>query len=184
VEVVLTIVDPAGRYLPRRVTIAVPRDPDPDHRDQEGSVFRPIDVPLFPSPTRAIGDGWATVRVSVKRAGSDAGLPFAFVRVQRASDNSVLGRGVADERGEALIGIPGIPVTTWSPTPGPVTISSIAARIAACFDRDAFDPTTETYPDPAELEASFATLPHSSDVSLDLASGHEVSRRIDVTVPP
>ncbi len=185
VEIALSIADPSGRYLPRSATIRVPRDPDPAHRDQAGSLWTPIDVELFPSPTRSIGDGWATLRLSIKRAGSQLGLPFAFVRVRRASDDSLLGRGLADERGEALIGIPGIPVTTWSTTPGsPVTTSTIQARVAACFDRDAFDPATGTYPDPAELEAAFATLPHSTEVELDLASGHEVTRRIDVVVPP
>ena len=91
---------------------------------------------------------------------------------------------MADERGEALVGVPGIPVTTWSPTPGPVTISTVAARVAACFDKTAFDPVTSMYPDPSQLEAAFATLPHSNDIPLDLASGREVSQRIDVTVPP
>jgi hypothetical protein len=62
-----------------------------------------------------------------------------------------------------------------------VTTSTIHARVVAYFDRDAFDPTTGTYPDPDAFDSSFATLPHSSDVELDLASGREVTRRIDVT---
>jgi hypothetical protein len=185
VQVTLSLVDPAGRYLPRTVVVQVPRDPDPAHRDQPGSLFMPIDVDLFPSPTMALREGWATVRVSVKRANSQDGLPFAFVRVRRASDNVVLGRGVTDERGEAMVGIPGIPVTTWNAAPGAaVTASSVAARVAACFDKTAFHPETSTYPDPTALEQAFATLPHSSDVDLDLTSGREVTRRIDVTVPP
>ena len=185
VPLTLSIIDPSGRYLPRTAVVQVPRDPDPDHRDQPTSLFAPIDVELFPSPTMALGEGWATLRVSVKRTNSQDGLPFAFVRVRRASDNAVLGRGVADERGEAIIGIPGIPVTTWNPAPGAaVTASSVAARVAVCFDKTAFHPETSTYPDPTALEAAFATLPHSSDVDLDLTSGREVTRRIDVTVPP
>jgi hypothetical protein len=184
VGVALTIVDPAGRYLPRTATIAVPRDPDPLHDDAPASLFRPIDVELFPSPTMPIAVGWATVRLSVKRAGSERGLPFAFVRVRRASDNVVLARGLADERGEVLVGVPGIPVTTWSTEEGdPVTTTTITARISACFDPAAFD-TSTTFPDPKALEAAFSTLPHSSDLQLDLASGQEVARRIDVPLPP
>lgn len=182
VAVTLSIVDPSGRYLPRSATIAVPRDPDPLHDDQPSSLFRAVDVELFPSPTMPVAAGWATVRLSIKRAGSERGLPFAFVRVRRASDNVVLARGLADERGEVLIGVPGIPVTTWSTDPGSaVTTSTVTTRISACFDPAAFD--TTTYPDPKALETAFSTLPHSSDLQLDLASGREVARRIDVTVP-
>lgn len=185
VQVTLSIVDPAGRYLPRTAVVQVPRDPDPAHRDQPTSLFAPVDVELFPSPTMALGEGWATLRISVVRANTQDGLPFAFVRVRRASDGVVLGRGVADQRGEAMVGIPGIPVTTWNPAPGAaVTATSVAARVAACFDKTAFHPETSSYPDPTALEQAFATLPHSSDVDLDLTSGREVTRRIDVTVPP
>ncbi len=182
VKVTLTVVDPSGRYLPRTATIDVPRDPDPAHADQAASLFQPVDRELFPSPTATVGEGWAALRLSIKRTGSDAGLPYAYVRVRRSSNDSLLARGIADERGEMLVGIPGIPVTTWSVSSGsPVTTSTIHARVVAYFDIDAFDPTTGTYPDPDAFDSSFATLPHSSDVELDLASGREVTRRIDVT---
>lgn len=185
VSVTLTVVDPAGRYLPRGVTIDVPRDPDPAHREQPQSLFRPVDVELFPSPVMPVAEGWATLRLSIKRAGSQQGLPFAFVRVLRASDLAILARGVADDRGEALVAVPGIPITTWNASPSPdVTISSVTAQIAACFDPGAFTPDSDTYPDPTALERAFSTLPHSPDLQVDLASGREVARRIDVTVPP
>jgi hypothetical protein len=181
----LTVFDPSGRYLPRTAVIDVPRDPDPAHADQAGSLFRPVDRELFPSPTARVGAGWATLRLSIKRTGSEIGLPFAYIRVRRSSNDSLLARGIADERGEVLVGIPGIPVTTWSVSAGsPVTTSTIPARVVAYFDSTAFDPSTGTYPDPDALDTNFPTLPHSPDVELDLASGSEVTRRIDVTTPP
>lgn len=185
VTVTLSVVDPTGRYLPRRATIAVPRDPDPANAAQATSLFQALDRALFPSPTARAREGWATLRISVKRTGTDIGLPFAYLRVRRTSNDTLLARGMADERGEALVGVPGIPVTTWSSgSGGAVTTSSLDARLVAYFDAAAFDPATATYPDPDQLDASFATLPHSADVDLALTSGHEVTCRIDVTLPP
>jgi hypothetical protein len=184
VMVSLAIIDPTGRYVPRRATIALPRDPDPANADAPTSLFTPVDIELYPAPTAGIGAGWATVRLSVKRQGTEEGLPFAFARIRRASDGVVIARGVADARGEMLVAVPGIPVTSWSPTAGAaVTTSTVAAKLAACFDRAALDPVAIPYPDPQQLENNFAILPHSADLELDLASGHEVARRIDVVLP-
>src|SRR4051812_26771395 len=44
----MTVSDPSGRFLPRRHTLRLPLDPDPAHADQPGSLFQPIDVPLYP----------------------------------------------------------------------------------------------------------------------------------------
>jgi hypothetical protein len=178
---VLTISDPSGRYLARSVSVDVPRDPDLANAAAPSSVFRPVDVAMFASPTARVREGAAALRLSVKRAGSDDGLAYAFVRVTRASDNTVLARGMTDARGEALIGVPGIPVTTWSSGPAtPVTTSTVAAHLAACYAPTA----AGGYPDPDQLDASFAALPHSADVNVDLASGSEIARRIDVALPP
>lgn len=185
VAVTLTIRDPAGRYLPRSATVTVPRDPDPARAGQPGSLFQPIDIELFPAPVAAIGAGWAVLRISVKRAGGEVGVPFAYVRVRRASDDALLARGLADERGEALVAVPGIPVTLWNTAPAATVVTStVAAKVAAHFDRTAFDPTTARYPDPDALERVLATLPSSADVPLDLASGREVPQRIDMTLTP
>lgn len=183
-QVTLTVRDHTGSYLPRRLAVALPRDPDPAHVEQEGSLFRPIDVALYPSPTAAAGAGWAILRLSIKRAGSDEGLPFAYVRVVRSSDDQRIAAGLADERGEALVAVPGVPVTSWStsPTDSPV-VSTVAVRVTAYYDRAAFDRKAGVYPDPDRLEVTFSSLPHSTDQLFDLASGRERTRRIDVPVP-
>jgi hypothetical protein len=184
VSVTITVSDPSGRYLPRRATVAVPRNPDPAAVDQPTSLFQPADVELFPSPTAAVATGWATIRVSVKQTGTQTGVPFAYVRVRRASDDGLLARGVADDRGEALVAVPGIPVTLWNTTPGPsVVTNSVAAKLTAHFDPSAFDAASSKYPDPDQLELNLSTLTKSADVPLDLASGREVPKRVDMTLP-
>jgi hypothetical protein len=184
-ELTLTVRDRSRRYLPRRLTVALPRDSEPGHADQAGSLFRPIDVALFPSPTAIAGVGWAVLRLSIKQTGTSRGLPFAYVRVVRAADDQLLATGLADERGEAMVAVPGVPVTSWSTsaTASP-TASTVPVRVTAYFARDAFDAATGGYPDPDRLEATFSSLPRSSETSFDLASGREEARRIDVTLPP
>jgi len=43
----LSVRDPSGRYLPRRVGVLLPRDPQPNQAAAAGSLFRPIDVATF-----------------------------------------------------------------------------------------------------------------------------------------
>lgn len=182
ISVTLTVRDPSGRYLPRSATFSVPRDPDPANVAKPNTVFLPVDVELFPAPTQPPRTGSAILRLSVKRTGTDEGLPFAYVRVRRSSDDAVLAFGLADERGEVLIPIPGIPVTTWGTTAtGAVTTTGLRAKLAVYFDALAFDRSLGRYPDPTALEGKFSTLPHSTDVEVDLTSGREVTRRIELT---
>jgi hypothetical protein len=179
-----TVHDPSGTYLPRRFVVRIPRDADPADAGLPGSLFQPVAVELFPAPAAALGAGWARVRVSVKRAGTDEGLPFAYVRIRRAASGALLARGLADARGEALVAIPGIPVTSWSAAPGPVTVSRVPAQLTVYFDRDAFRADQGLYPNPDALEEDLATLPSSSDIALELASGRETTHRVEITIAP
>lgn len=180
----LVVRDPSGRYLPRPVRVPLPRDLDPAHDATPGSIWAPITARLYPSPTRPIGVGWATLRLRVQRAGTTDGLPFAYVRVERASDNVELATGFADERGEALVPIAGVPVTSWSASPSssPVT-TTVAARVTAYYDRTAYDPAADRYPDPDVFAVAHPPFPHSNPIPFDLASGHAETRRIDVPLP-
>ncbi len=111
------VVDPSHRYLPRRIAIALPRDADPANADNDDSIFKPIEVPLYPSPNASLAANWTAVRVSVTRdvAGS-APVPVAgaLLRVIRNSDNAVLSSGLTDQRGEGLVIVPGIPITQFA----------------------------------------------------------------------
>ncbi len=186
--------DLSGRYLPRIAHIALPRDPDTD-ADPEGdaadSLFVPADVPLYPAPTADLGTNWCALRVTVTRnlpgnAGGNAGnrplgdaLGGALLRV--VSGGRVIARGLTDWRGEGLVPVAGVPVTTWSEEEGAVVVSSIAATVEVYFDPAA---GTRTNPsavaggrppprlplvDPDDLERRRATLP-SAQRNLSLAA--------------
>jgi len=185
-SVALTVHDRGRRYLSRQVVVALPRDPDPAHAGLDDSLFRTVEVPLYPAPAGSLGVGWAVLRLSIKRGATDQGLPYAYVRVVRDSDDELLAVGMADHRGEALVTVAGIPVTSWNTTStstSPV-VSSVAARVTAYFDPTAYDENTGRWPDPDVFEQIFATLAHSAEQSFDLASGHAEARRISVPVPP
>jgi hypothetical protein len=185
VTLAMTVHDVERRYLPRRFTIRLPRDPSAGNAFLPSSLFQPVTVELFPSPTAPLQPGWAAIRVSVARAGGGAPLPFTYLRVRATQDDRLLARGVTDERGEALLAVTGIPVTSWGSGAGPVTATRLDARLVAYFDRDAFDEAAGIYPDPDSLEANHETLPRSEDVDLELVSGRTAFvRRVDIIVPP
>jgi hypothetical protein len=165
----LTVTDPARTYLPRRCTVSLPRDPDPAHADQAGSLFRPIDVSLFPSPSAPTAAGWAVVRAQVRAQGTREPLAGALIRVLRTADAARLAAGLsdslADVRGEALVGVPGIPITTWGPGAGAVLATEVDATLEAIYD-----PTAGPVPDPDDLETRRSQL-RTSSTPVKLASG-------------
>jgi hypothetical protein len=129
VPVTLRVDDPAGRYLPRTAVLTLPRDADPAHQDAPGSLFIPEDVELFPSPVMPAAPGWAVIRVS---AADEEGGPAAgaLLRMVRRGNGALLGRGMTDARGEALVAVPGIPVTTWDDEgQGGVLATEVEARL-------------------------------------------------------
>jgi hypothetical protein len=184
-NIVLTVRDPAGRYLPRSITVELPRDIDPGNLEEPDSIWQPLEVALYPSPTGQIGVGWASLYLRINREGTETGLPFAFVRVVRDDDDALLAVGFADHRGEALVPIAGVPVTSWSTDEESVSPigTTVRVRVTAYFDETAHDERAGRYPDPDALAQTFAILPHSDEESFDLASGHAEARRIDVPLP-
>jgi hypothetical protein len=151
-SVTVSVADPSGRYLGRRVAIALPRDPDPANADLPMSLFQPVLAPLYPSPTGETAAGAAVLRVSVRRAGAGAGS--ALLRVLRTSDSLLLARGLTDDRGEALVLVPGIPFMTWDSSGEAVMASETDATITAYHDAAAVAP-----PDPDDLDARRGALP-------------------------
>ena len=163
-EVVLR--DPIGRYLPRRASIALPRDPE---GIGAASLFVAVDIPLYPSAAADLGTNWTAVRVSISDNADGAALGGALLRVVVGAE--VLARGLSDWRGEALVPVVGVPVTTWSEDEDAVVVSSIAAIVEVYFDpalgtrtpmvdvRAGRQPLGARLPDPADIEARRATLP-------------------------
>jgi hypothetical protein len=106
------VIDPSGTYLPTKFTLPLPRDPSPvvtppDDTRPTDSWFTPVDIALLPSPKARAAAGWAQVRVAVRDA---VGTPIrnALARVAATSDNSILGCGLSDERGEAVVFVPSL----------------------------------------------------------------------------
>ncbi len=117
VELEVTVTDPAGDYLPRAVSVALPLDSDPEHVDEEASLFRPIDVVMYSAPKAQIVANRSAVRASVWQVGAGNGrrsIPGALLRVVREEDEQVLARGLTDTRGEGLVCITGIPITSFA----------------------------------------------------------------------
>lgn len=170
----LQVEDPRRQYLPRRFTVELPRNPDPD---SENAIVKPIEVRVYPAPIAQVGPRWAIVRASVFRQGSDERLGGALIRVRRTSDGEVLARALSDERGEALVAVEGIPVTTWDDGEGPVISNEVEVTLETIFDPDA-----DGYPDPDDLEARRESLPNNS-VSRRLASGRASSADLFVSLP-
>ncbi|NNE64328.1 MAG: hypothetical protein HKN34_09615 [Gammaproteobacteria bacterium] len=111
------ISDPKHDYLPRTLVIDLPRDADPANLDNNNTLFKAIDVQLYAAPKAQIMANWSTVRVSVMRDDGPLGkqpVAAALLRVIRESDDEVLSSGLSDQRGEALVIIPGIPITQFA----------------------------------------------------------------------
>jgi hypothetical protein len=169
VQVRFTVKDPAARYLARGGTIDLPRDPDPAHAAAGASLFHPTPVALFPAPRAPTAPGWAVVRATVSGPAAGTVLAGALLRAVRASDNTRLGSGMTDDRGEALVAIQGIPSTTFAEGAGPVLATDVAARLEVVFDPSA----ASASPDPDDLEARRAQLLVKS-APVTLASGRAV----------
>jgi hypothetical protein len=135
--------DPVGQYLPRVIEVRLPRDADPANASDQNSLFQAIDVELYAAPNANIMANWSTVRVSINQSDPDLGqvpLVGGLLRVIRNSDDEVLSSGLSDQRGEALVIVPGVPITQFADDLDedeefdpdvvlPVVISEIPARL-------------------------------------------------------
>jgi len=179
---------PVGRmYLPRSFELDLPRDPDPANANQEDSLFRPVDVRLYPSTTSTVDPGWAVIRMTVvgREGGEDRPLGGALIRVLQTvnGNTTVLARGMTDWRGriagDGLVVVPGIPVTISSGGNGggPVLTQQIDVTLQAIFDPDA-----EGLPNPDALEDNLSN-PNTLKISTQaaqLASGRHLPIRLTV----
>jgi hypothetical protein len=169
VSLAVSVSDPGGRYLDRASRLQLPRTADPAQAADPASLFQPVLVPLYPSPSAPLEPGWAVVRISLRDSGG-AGLAGAYLRLRRATQpteqDPPLARGLADARGEAMVAVAGIPVTNFEAEEedGPVLSSAIDAVLEAYFDENAGAP-----PDPDVIE-SRRLLPPANPLALARAS--------------
>lgn len=189
VPLTASISDPTGRYLPRLAALQLPRDPNPTHAN---AVATPIDVPLYPSASAGTGANWAVLRVSASDTASHDALGGALLRV--VAGGNVLARGLTDWRGEALLAVPGVPVTTWSDDPHAVVVSEIDVQVEIVFDpatglrmaaaqvHSGRAPAQLPVVNPDQLEAQRAALPHAS-VAATIAAGRSQPLSLPLALP-
>jgi hypothetical protein len=176
IAVTLSVRDPGGRYLPRVHTLRLPRDPDPTS-PAATSLFHPVDVTLFAAPATRPPVGWAVVRASVATAATGAAIAGALIRVVRTTEGRHLASGLTDERGEAIVSVPGIPITTSEDDAGPVVATEIEVTLEVIVD-----PAVARAADPDDLEARRAALTVAT-VTAMLASRRVLVVSFSVTLP-
>ncbi len=188
----VSTIDPEGHYLPRQVMIKLPRDPDPTKATATDSLFQPIKVAVYRSPAAQVAAGWAVIRATVIEQTTNQRLPWALIRVVRSAPVRVT-LSLADWRGEALISVPGIPVTTPGAGMGSVLVNEIDVTLEIVFNpllttisitsdlSTLTDPNTGYLPDPDDLEARRASL-RSGSLPYKLASGRDRADTLAVTL--
>ena len=185
--------DPSGRYLPRSASIALPRDPAPANAAQPTSLFRPLDLAMYAGSAAPTEVNWSLLRVSVSDGTHGDALGGVLLRVLQGT--VVLARGMTDWRGEALVAIPGVPVTTWSDDPGAVVVDAINAqlevtaetaalqRIAVVDVRAGRAPASLPVSDPDALEAATGPGFHRQAQAVVLRAGRSQVISFPVVLP-
>jgi len=188
----LSVTDPNGGYLPVVAQVRLPRVSDPAQATAADSLFQPAEVPLYPSASAPTGPNWAVLRASLTEATSGDALGGALLRVE--FNGGVLARGLSDWRGEALVPVVGVPVTTFSEDSDAVVISEIHVTLRAAFDpasgtrtpaarvRAGRAPDTLPRVDPLALDVAFDALPRTQLV-LALAARRSQSASLAISLP-
>jgi hypothetical protein len=182
----VTVEDPTGAYLPRAAAVALPRSPS---AAAANSIFKPVELALYGAPAGQAPSGWASMRVTVVNAATDAPLGGALLRVVRTSAGTVMARGVTDWRGraagEALVAVPRVPAITFGSAAGgddgAVLVSNIGVSVEAIYDPQ--KPAEDSAPpDPDDLEARRVTLPQASANTTISAGGTQILH-IRIVIP-
>lgn len=137
-----------GGLAPRRAVVPLPRDPDPDHKGEDDSLFAPVTIALLPSPRCAVPATSAAVRVTVRKRTDGRRVANALVRV--ASDNGQFAaQSVTDAAGEALVIVPDFPMSFTGG--GGSVVDGLPGKVTAIAD-----PATAGLVDDADVLAALA----------------------------
>lgn len=180
VSIDLNIYDPSGEYLPRRYQLRLPRNGDPQ---SDVAIVKPILIPLYRSPSARTEPNWAVIRATLLDQTTGQRLPWAVVNVVR---NGTTTSAMSDWRGEALIAVPGIPVTTWDTGGGAVLATEVDVRLDVVFDsllqplngvnQDLAhhdNPNPDYIPDPDLFRSTAPTLRRGSRSGYKLAASRD-----------
>lgn len=178
----MIIEDPLGQYLPREFSLKLPRKSNPE---EDGNVFTPIDIPLFSSPRASLSPNWSIIRASVfdlKEMKEEIPIRGALLRVKDES-NKVIASGLTDQRGEALIIIPGIPITNFAREESP----ALDEEELPADDEELPDGEGEIQPGDGELPSDSALVDEVVESEL-LASGPVVDKetpaKLEIALAP
>jgi hypothetical protein len=176
----VTVRDSDHNFLARRFQLQLPRKLAPVH-DPDG-IFR---VQMYPGPAAPVAAAWALLRVSVIKSGAAtrAGLPWALVVVKQKSDGTVLKTGITDDRGEALVAVPGLTMRAAGNGGGALLSSDVAVEVSAIFDPAHLSKDKDYVPDPDDLIARMGTdgLKRNAQ-QVTISSGKSTTITIEVTV--
>jgi len=188
----VTLRDPSGFYLARIATIALPRDARPENSGNADSVFNPVDVELYRSAAAPLGANWVALRVALSERASGDALGGALMRVR--SNGRTLARGLSDWRGEALVPVVGVPITTWSEDEHAVVVTSIDATLEVFFDPTAGGirtpaadvaagraPTAAPAPNPTRAETNPAAA--RTQAAIRMTTGQPVALPVTLDLP-
>jgi hypothetical protein len=170
--------DPARRYLTRRVSLRLPRDPSPANSASPDSLFQPIQVRMFPTAALTTLPNWASIFVTVRNRDTGAPIPNALLRVLEPPANTrVLGRGMTGPLGEALVAVANIRLV-GSGEGEDVLVTDVPVTLEAIVD-----PNLNATPDPDDLENRRSQL-LSNTAGLSLAAGRRQAAALVVPRPP
>ena len=119
------------------------------------------------------------IRATLMEQATGHRLPWALVKVVR---NGATTLAMADWRGEALIAVPGIPVTTWDVGGGAVLATEVDVRIDVVFDNllqpldpldTGQDPNRSYIPNPDILLRAAPPLRQGSRAGYKLAASRD-----------
>lgn len=188
----LTVSDPSGDYLAVAAQIPLPRVSDPAQAGAPNSLFQPALVAMYPSASAPVGVNWAVLRVNLSEGAAGDALGGALLRVR--SNGNVIARGLTDWRGEALVPVVGVPVTTFSDDENAVVITEISVTLEAAFDAATGTRTTAAdvlaghapaalpVVNPATLESGFDALPRIQ-MALNIAARRSQSVSLVLNLP-
>ena len=182
---VLRIEDPLEVYLERLAALRLPRAARPPAGDPEAlpELFQPVEIEMFPAPAAPVRLAWSGLRLTLRRADAQEPRPAlagVLAVLHRPGDASaVLGRGLSDRRGEALVLVQGLRLGQSAEGGGAVTTPVTQAELTLVLRRDGawpVDPGTLAELDPA----SRRTL--ASVVAVPLRSGEIAPLAIEVSL--
>ncbi len=179
---------PARRdLLPRRAVIDLPRDPDPARATTASSLFRAIDVAMPASTAFAVSGHSAAIAVRVVQQGSQVPVFGAVIRASLPGTPAINAVGLTDRLGEAMLVLPGLPLTQVGPGASvqdshEITLALFVDADLAVRARDALR-VGET-PEPVDPDQIMAEPGNAGDTaSVTLRAGRSASALLEWSPP-